>query len=154
MAKMLGSQSMGPDFKTYKWLQDQLSLLPFQGRLSEYKEVMGTKSKLSPQIGSVVLRQLNPIHQNGPYSLFFLINHKYSNTKCNPTPKTYSNYEGIVALQIILLHNPLTKREFEGWVHYILLVCFLNLKESTRETGENVFYFTTKALSILVKIKF
>ena len=130
MAKMLCSQSMGPDFKTYRWLQDQLSLLPFQIRLNEYKEVMGTKSKLSPQIGSVVLRQLNPIHQNGPYSFYFLIIHKYSNTRCNPTPKTYSNYKGIVALQIILLHNPLTKREFEGCVHYIFTSLFF---KSNRE---------------------
>ena len=29
---------------------------------------------------------------------------------------TYSNYEGIVALQTILLHNNLTKRELEGWL--------------------------------------
>ena len=142
---MLGSQSMGPDFKTYKWLQDQLSLLHFQGRLSEYKEVMGTKSKLSPQIGSVVLRQLNPIHQNGPFSLFFLINHKYSNTKCNPTPKTYSNYEGIVALQIILLHNTLTKRELEGCVHYIFASLFFTTKRAHSWNLEKCFLFHFKS---------
>ena len=34
-----------------------------------------------------------------------------------------------------------------------LLVYFLRLKESTRETGENAFYFTSEALLILVKIK-
>ena len=35
-----------------------------------------------------------------------------------------------------------------------LLVCFLSLQENTRETGEKNFYFTSKALFILVKIKF
>ena len=90
--------------------------------------------------------------EEGPYSLFFLIVHKYNNTRYNPTPWTYSNYEGIVALQIILLHNTLTKRELVSTT--FLLVCFLSLKESTRETGDNVFYFTSKALFILVKIKF
>ena len=58
-----------------------------------------------------------------------------------------------MALQIILLHNTLTKRELEGCVHYIF-ASFLSLKESTRETGGDVFYFTSKALFILVNIKF
>ena len=35
-----------------------------------------------------------------------------------------------------------------------LLVCFLSLKESTCETLKNVFYFNSKALSVLEKIKF
>ena len=35
-----------------------------------------------------------------------------------------------------------------------LLVCFLSLKESTCETRKNVFYFTSKALFVLEKIKF
>ena len=35
-----------------------------------------------------------------------------------------------------------------------LLVCFLSLKESTCETKKNVFYFTSKALFVLEKIKF
>ena len=35
-----------------------------------------------------------------------------------------------------------------------LLVCFLRLKESTFETRKNVFYFTSKALSVLEIIKF
>ena len=73
---MLDSRSRGPAFKTAMWLQDQLNFLPFQGRLSEYQYVLGTKSKLSPQSGSVVLRQLNPIQKNG----------KYNSTRCNPTP--------------------------------------------------------------------
>ena len=73
---MLDSRSRGPAFKTARWLQDQLNFLPFQGRLSEYQYVLGTKSKLSPQSGSVVLRQLNPIHKKG----------KYNNTRCNLTP--------------------------------------------------------------------
>ena len=34
-----------------------------------------------------------------------------------------------------------------------LLVCFLSLNESTCETRENVFYFTSKALFVLEKIK-
>ena len=43
---------------------------------------------------------------------------------------------------------------FKGCVRYILLVCFVCLKESTCETKKNVFYFTSKALFILVIIKF
>ena len=86
--------------------------------------------------------------------VFFLIFHKYNNTRWNPTPQAYSNYEGIVVLQIILLHITLTKRELAGCVHYIFASLFLSLNESTDETGENVFYFTSKALFILVKIKF
>ena len=35
-----------------------------------------------------------------------------------------------------------------------LLVCFLNLKKSTCETKKNDFYFTSKALFIVKKIKF
>ena len=35
-----------------------------------------------------------------------------------------------------------------------LLVCFLNLNESTCQTRENAFYFTSKALFVLEKIKF
>ena len=36
----------------------------------------------------------------------------------------------------------------------VLLVCFLSLNESTCQTRKNVFYFTSKALFILKKIKF
>ena len=35
-----------------------------------------------------------------------------------------------------------------------LLVCFSSLKERICETWKNVFYFTTKALFILEKMKF
>ena len=86
MVKMPDSQSRGPEFKTARWLRDQLNLIPFQGRLNECQEVLGVKNKLSPHSGSVVLRQLNPIHKKGPYSLFFLIVHKYNNTRYNLTP--------------------------------------------------------------------
>ena len=40
---MLDSQSRGPEFKTARWLQGQLNLLPFQGRLSEYQENLELK---------------------------------------------------------------------------------------------------------------
>ena len=36
----------------------------------------------------------------------------------------------------------------------LLLVCFSSLKESTFETSKTVFYFTSKALFVLVKTKF
>ena len=36
----------------------------------------------------------------------------------------------------------------------LLLVCFTSLKESTFETSKTVFYFTSKALFVLVKTKF
>ena len=39
-------------------------------------------------------------------------------------------------------------------VSYIFASFFLSLKESTSETWENVFYFTSKALSVPKKIKF
>ena len=35
-----------------------------------------------------------------------------------------------------------------------LLVCFVSLKESTCETKEKYFYFTSKAFFVLGKIKF
>ena len=35
-----------------------------------------------------------------------------------------------------------------------VLVCFLSLNESTFQTRKNVFYFTSKALFVLEKIKF
>ena len=35
-----------------------------------------------------------------------------------------------------------------------LLVCFVSLNESTCQTRKNVFYFTSKALFVLEKIKF
>ena len=35
-----------------------------------------------------------------------------------------------------------------------LLVSFLSVKESTYQTKKSVFYFTSKALSVLEKIKF
>ena len=82
MVKMLDSRSRGPEFKTTSWLQDQLNLLPF---LSEYQEVLGTKSELSPHSGSVILRQFNLTHKKWPYNLLFFIVHKYNNTRYNPT---------------------------------------------------------------------
>ena len=36
----------------------------------------------------------------------------------------------------------------------VLLVCFINLNESTCQTRKNVFYFTSKVLFVLEKIKF
>ena len=92
--------------------------------------------------------------QEGPYSLFFLIVHKYNNTRYNPTPWTYSNYEGIVALQIILLHNTLTKRELEGCVHYILASLFFKSQRKHSGNWGQYFLFHFKALFILMKIKF
>ena len=35
-----------------------------------------------------------------------------------------------------------------------LLVCFISLNESTCQTRKNIFYFTSKALFVLEKIKF
>ena len=34
-----------------------------------------------------------------------------------------------------------------------VLVCFPSLNESTRQTRKNIFYFTSKALFVLEKIK-
>ena len=50
-----------------------------------------------------------------------------------------------------LLHSNIP---LKGCVCYILLVCFLCLKERTCETRKNVFYFTLKALFVLEIIKF
>ena len=61
------------------------------------------------------------------------------------------NYCITVSMQkISSIHTLILK----GCVCYILLVCFLSLKESTYETRKNVFYFTSKALFVLKKIKF
>ena len=38
--------------------------------------------------------------------------------------------------------------------HYICDVYFLNLHESSCQTRKNVFYFTSKTLFVLEKIKF
>ena len=43
---------------------------------------------------------------------------------------------------------------FKGCVHYIFASLFLSLKESTCQTRKNIFYFTSKALFVLEKIKF
>ena len=45
------------------------------------------------------------------------------------------------------------KSYFKGCIHYIFASFFLNLNESTCQTGKNVFYFTSKALFVLEKIK-
>ena len=41
----------------------------------------------------------------------------------------------------------------KGSVCYILLVCFISLNGSTCQTKKNAFYFTSKALFVLEKIK-
>ena len=41
----------------------------------------------------------------------------------------------------------------KGCVRYILLVCFLSLKEITCETRKNVFEVTSKALFVFQKIE-
>ena len=42
----------------------------------------------------------------------------------------------------------------KGCVRYIFASLFLSLNESTCQTGKNLFYFTSKALFLLNKIKF
>ena len=42
----------------------------------------------------------------------------------------------------------------KGCVCYIFASLFLSLNESTCQTRKNVFYFTSKALFVLKKIKF
>ena len=63
--------------------------------------------------------------------------------------------------------NP-TKVAMFGWIHLkvsilrglkvmsttFVLNCFLKLNESTFQTRKNIFYFTSKALFVLEKIKF
>ena len=44
--------------------------------------------------------------------------------------------------------------QIKGCVRYIFASLFLSLNESTCQTGKYVFYFTSKALFILEKIKF
>ena len=43
---------------------------------------------------------------------------------------------------------------FQGSVGYILASLFLHLNESTCQNEKNVFYFTSKALFVLEKMKF
>ena len=42
---------------------------------------------------------------------------------------------------------------FKGCVHYIFACLFLSLNESPCQTRKSVFYFTSKALFVLEKIK-
>ena len=42
----------------------------------------------------------------------------------------------------------------KGCVHYICASLYLSLNKSTCQTKKNVFYFTSKALFVLEKIKF
>ena len=44
--------------------------------------------------------------------------------------------------------------DIKGCVHYIFASLFLGLNESTCQMKKNVFYFTSKPLFILEKIKF
>ena len=46
------------------------------------------------------------------------------------------------------------KNDIRGCVCYILLICFVCLKESACKTRKNDFYFTSKALVILEIINF
>ena len=92
--------------------------------------------------------------------LFFLIVHKYNNTRYNPTPQTYSNYEGIVTLQIILLHNTLTKRELEGCVHYnFAYLLFKSKREHSWNWGkffislQKLFSFSWKSSFRIIDIQ-
>ena len=45
-------------------------------------------------------------------------------------------------------------KEIKGCVRYIFASLFLSLKESTSGTWKNAFYFTSKVLFVLEKIKF
>ena len=53
-----------------------------------------------------------------------------------------------------LHHQNITRARLKVVPTSFLLVCFLSLKESTCETRKNIFYFTSKALFVLEKIKF
>ena len=72
VVRLLVSQPRSPGFKTATWLQDKPHLLILPRSI---KWVPGTpgewvvENKLSPLSGSVVLRQLNPIHKKG-YKVF------------------------------------------------------------------------------------
>ena len=52
------------------------------------------------------------------------------------------------------LHTNCRKPNLKVVSATFLLVCFLKLTESTSQTRKNVFYFTSKALFVLEKIKF
>ena len=72
------------------------------------------------------------------------------------------NFEGIVhkggSRPSFLRHHPLTQFAPTPFLKVVsatfLLVCFSSLKERNFETLKNVFYFSSKALSILKKSKF
>ena len=60
--------------------------------------------------------------------------------EANDTKRTKSDIKHVLSLKTVSA--------------IFLPVCFLSLKESTYRTWKNVFYFTSKALFILEKIKF
>ena len=53
-------------------------------------------------------------------------------------------------IEVVTLSEP----NFKGCVCYICASLFLSLKESTFQTRKHVFYFTSRALFVLEKIKF
>ena len=78
----------------------------------------------------------------------------YNTTRCHPTGETYSNYEDIVALQIILLHNTLIKKELRicvysfSFPHQIIALSYgkcslFHLKCAFRSRGIQIFVFPT-----------
>ena len=73
VVRALDSQFRSPGFKTTWWLQVQVILSTFWGRLLGTHGAWVVKSKLSPPSGSVALRQLNPIHKKETKSFEFFI---------------------------------------------------------------------------------
>ena len=60
----------------------------------------------------------------------------------------------ILTLYAIIYVGKRFKNIPKGCVRYICASLYLSCNESTGQTRKNAFYFTSKALSILEKIKF
>ena len=81
---------------------------------------------------------------------FFLNSKRDALFHCTAYDQSHADWDGLYDN----LRNVPWENIFKGCVCYILLDCFVCLKESSCETRKNVFYFTLKALFIFEIIKF
>ena len=77
--------------------------------------------------------------------------HRYDINK----PRPRHGYRFTINLKCVYcIMMVIFKQHLKDLPSTFLLVCFSSLKDSTCETWKNVFYFSSKALSVLEKIKF
>ena len=72
-------------------------------------------------------------------------------SKVKLADNTYPFFLRWLAIRSLMIALPMTLKVVSAT---FVLVYFLSLNESTCQTRKNVFYFTSKALFVLEKIKF